>query len=87
MQNAGLTVEFFHEVPVNCYQAFPGMVKGAGGKRRYSEKQRHLPQTFSLRVRKTSLSPQAERDSALVHMCTMQLISNGKSVETRDPTA
>ena len=52
VQNAGLTLEFFHEFPVNCYQAFPGMVKGADGWWRYPENQRHLPQTFSLRARK-----------------------------------
>ena len=52
VQNAGLTLEFLHEFPVNCYQAFPGMEKGVDGWWRFPEGQNRLPQTFSLRARK-----------------------------------
>ena len=54
VQNAGLTLEFLHEFPVNCYQAFPGMEKGEDGWWRYPKGQRQLPQTFSLRARKAA---------------------------------
>ena len=52
--NAGLTLEFLHEFPVNRYQAFPGMEKGADGWWRYPDGQDRLPQTFSLRARKAA---------------------------------
>ena len=51
-QDAGLVLEFFHEFPVNCYQAFPGMRQGADGWWRFPDPQNLLPQTFSLRARK-----------------------------------
>ena len=50
VQGAGLTLEFFHEFPVNCYQAFPGMEHIDGWWR--FPKDNHLPQTFSLRAHK-----------------------------------
>ena len=50
VQEAGLVLEFFHEFPVNCYQAFPGM-ELIGGWWRFP-KDNHLPQTFSLKARK-----------------------------------
>ena len=48
--NAGLRLQFFHEFPVNCYQAFPGMELIDGWWR--FAKHNHLPQTFSLRALK-----------------------------------
>ena len=50
VQGAGLTLEFFHEFPMNCYQAFPGMERIDGWWR--FPKDNHLPQTFSLRAHK-----------------------------------
>lgn len=52
LTNAGLQLEFFHEFPVNCYRAFPGMTQDADGWWRFAECNTHLPQTFSLRARR-----------------------------------
>lgn len=49
---AGLRLEFFHEFPVNCYQAFPGMKQDADGWWRFPAFGERLPQTFSLRARR-----------------------------------
>lgn len=52
IQATGLRLAFFHEFPVSCHQAFPGMVRGQDGWWRFPERNDSLPQTFSLLARK-----------------------------------
>lgn len=48
---AGLRMAFFHEFPMSCYGAFPGMVREPDGWWRFPEHNDRLPQTFSLLAR------------------------------------
>ncbi len=52
IRDAGLELEFFHEHPVNCYQAFAGMEQGADGWWRFPAQDNFIPQTFSLKARR-----------------------------------
>ena len=52
IQAAGLRLAFFHEFPVSCYPAFPGMARCQDGWWRFAERNDSLPQTFSLLARK-----------------------------------
>ena len=52
VRNAGLQLEFFHEFPVNCYKAFPGMERIDGWWR--FPHHNHLPLSFSLAASKPS---------------------------------
>ncbi len=50
--DAGMSIEFLHEFPFTCYQAFPVMEKGADGWWRFPEHNDSFPQTFSIRATK-----------------------------------
>ena len=50
--DAGLVLEFLHEFPFTCYQAFPAMVKGEDGWWRFPEHNDSVPQLFSIRATK-----------------------------------
>ena len=50
--DAGLVLEFLHEFPFTCYQAFPAMVKGEDGWWRFPEHNDSIPQLFSIRATK-----------------------------------
>ena len=52
IQGAGLQLAFFHEFPMSCYAAFPGMVRESDGWWRFPEHNDRLPQMFSLRAHK-----------------------------------
>ncbi len=49
---SGLSIEFLHEFPFNCYQAFPAMEKCEDGWWRFPEKPDSFPQLFSIRATK-----------------------------------
>ena len=49
---AGLQLAFFHEFPMSCYCAFPGMAHDSDGWWRFPEHNDRLPQMFSLLARK-----------------------------------
>ena len=50
--DAGLDLEFLHEYPFTCYQAFPAMVKGNDGWWRFPDHNDSIPQLFSIRATK-----------------------------------
>ena len=50
--DAGLVLEFLHEFPFTCYQAFPAMVRGNDGWWRFPEHNDSIPQLFSIRATK-----------------------------------
>ncbi|MYC28750.1 MAG: class I SAM-dependent methyltransferase [Chloroflexi bacterium] len=52
--DAGLRIEFLHEFPFTCYQAFPSMERGKDGWWRLPQHNDSFPQTFSIRANKPS---------------------------------
>lgn len=52
VQDAGLTLRRFHEFPVNCHRALPGMRQDDDGYWRFPPPHNLLPQTFSLLAEK-----------------------------------
>lgn len=52
IHGAGLEMAFFHEYPMNCYQAFPGMARCADGWWRFPNQSGFVPQMFSLKAAK-----------------------------------
>ena len=52
LTGAGLVIEFLHEFPFICYQAFPVMEKSEDGWWRFPDHNDSIPQTFSIRATK-----------------------------------
>ena len=50
--NDGLSIEFLHEFPFTCYQAYPLMERGDDGWWRYPKDNDSFPQMFSIRATK-----------------------------------
>ncbi len=50
IHGVGLRLAFFHEFPMTCYRAFPGMTRGADGWWRFADGGDRLPLMFSLKA-------------------------------------
>ena len=48
--DAGLRIEFLHEFPFTCYQAYPVMERGDDGWWRFPKHNESFPQMFSIRA-------------------------------------